>query len=189
VPVGLAERPSRSNERAVSYNAFNFKTGEPEWNPIFNWKMIYRKAKDYLMKRDGKTCKFRPGYQDNSFSKCPYKPIRLDSRYGRKTNVSKGFMSVLQYFPQIPLSVLVLTAWHYHSTFQFKRRPSKQRQDSKVFSWARYAFCRFIGTISKQSEAKGSLDLNATLHHKQSNIAGIDSMEPEYTPTGGKLNG
>jgi len=52
----------------------------------FNWKGLYRKAKDYLLKADGKlsSCStYGSGQQQNLFSMCPYTPIRLDSRFGK----------------------------------------------------------------------------------------------------------
>lgn len=89
VPKSFIFGKENPNERIIAANAYNFETGTPTFDNVLNWKLIYRKAKDFLLTRDGKAnfCStFESKMQMNEFSKCPYLPIKLDTRYGMPTN-------------------------------------------------------------------------------------------------------
>jgi len=100
VPSMLAYGKEEKGRRVVSYNDFGFEYNVPEFSRNFNWKVIYKKSKDFLLKRDKQAgfCKsYKKGQQENTFTDCPYSPIKLDSRFGKptKTKLSEeaGFES------------------------------------------------------------------------------------------------
>jgi len=54
--------------RVIAYNEYDFAQNQPDFSNVFNWKIIYRRAKDYLLKRDGKGnfCNvYKKGQQEN----------------------------------------------------------------------------------------------------------------------------
>lgn len=75
VPIPFAYAVNSRTRRVISYNKWDFNVQTPGFDNGFNWKNIYVKAKDSLLKRDGKTsiCNtYGAKQQENTFSKCPY---------------------------------------------------------------------------------------------------------------------
>jgi len=73
----------------LSANRFDFEKNKPEFTTDFNWKRLYRRELNYLLRKDNVEVPFKPRQQRNTFSNLPYSPIRIDPRWGRNTDVSR----------------------------------------------------------------------------------------------------
>ena len=51
-----------------------------------NWQEMLLKYLQYVNERGDISKTFAPGQQEDSYSRYPYTPVRLDSRYGKPTN-------------------------------------------------------------------------------------------------------
>jgi len=75
-------RKSQQTTRVMDNNDYDFRSGNPMFDPKLGFKRIYQRAVDFLLMRDGVDVRYAPGQQKNGYTGQPYTPIRIDSRYG-----------------------------------------------------------------------------------------------------------
>jgi len=88
IPTLLAyKHQSRRNfeDRVITANSYDFQKSQPFFSKNMNFREIYQEQLGFLVQRDHVQTPYRNGYQQNYYTKLPYKPIRIDPRWGAAT--------------------------------------------------------------------------------------------------------